>query len=141
MLWRVRARLDALGQACLVHRLIEQRVCHVHEGERNTLDTVVHVGKVQREGEQVGVHAMPRHGMVWSIGDVGLLQTLSMALGRVPEVQGGTNGDLGSMVEAMIHRILQCTLLTDLCTPPVRLNGRMKIIFEFLIEFWWVVII
>jgi hypothetical protein len=46
---------------------------------------------------------MPRHGNVLVNGDDGLLQTVSMAFGRVPGVQRSTKDDLGWMVEAKTH--------------------------------------
>jgi hypothetical protein len=89
--------------ALAVHQRVDHRVWHAQEVKRSRGDKVWHAGMVQREREQVWVHAMPRHGMVWSNGDDGLLQTVSMAFGRVPGVQRSTNDDLGWMVEAKTH--------------------------------------
>ena len=87
--------------------------------------------------------SMSCHGMAWfgQIGDDGLLQTLSMVLGRMQEVQRGTCDDLGSMREAMIHWFLQCVELADSCTQGARPNGRMNSNLKFFSEFWWVAII
>jgi hypothetical protein len=97
------ARMGVTFLARLVHHFVEQGVEEVQGSVGKLVGMVVHGGEGQREREQVWVHAMPRHGMVWSNGDDGLLQTLSMAFGRVPGVQRSTNDDLGWMVEAKTH--------------------------------------
>jgi hypothetical protein len=49
----------------------------------------------------------------------------------------GTDDDLGSMVEAFVHWILECIELAAQGTQGARPNGHMNIILEIFSEFWW----